>query len=139
MPNVLGCYGPMPFYCSEDAIFNYKDLKTSKQVRWAEHAVYLGKTIKEFLGFSPLEVSFTLRFDASRGISPMSGLPLLEKLLDQHLAFPLIIGGGYAGMMVMDKYEVQHKFFGKGGACIVAEVNVFFSEVGSDSILNQLI
>ena len=28
MPNVLGCYGPMPFYCSEGAIFNYKDLKT---------------------------------------------------------------------------------------------------------------
>lgn len=138
MPNVLGCYGPMPFYCSEDAIFNYKDLKTSKQVRWAE-PVYLGKTIKEFLGFSPLEVSFTLRFDASRGISPMEGLLSLEKLIDQHLAMPLIIGGAYVGMMVIDKYGVQHKYFGKGGACIVAEVSISFSEVGSDSIFDQLI
>ncbi len=139
MPNVLGCYGPMPFYCSEDAIFNYKDLKTSKQVRWAEHAVYLGKTIKEFLGFSPMGVSFTLRFDASRGISPMEGLLSLEKLIDQHLAMPLIIGGAYVGMMVIDKYDVQHKYFGKGGACIVAEVSISFSEVGCDSILDRFI
>ena len=69
----------------------------------------------------------------------MVGLPLLEKLIDQHLALPLIIGGGYVGMMVMDKYDVHHKFFGKGGGCIVAEVSVSFSEVGSDSILDRLI
>ena len=35
------------------------------------------------------------------------------------------------GMMAMDKFDVQHKFFGKGGACIVAEVSVSFSEVGN--------
>ena len=34
-------------------------------------------------------------------------------------------------MMAMDKFDVQHKFFGKGGACIVAEVSVSFSEVGN--------
>lgn len=131
MASVLGCYGPMPFYCSENAIFNYKDLKSSKQIRWAEHSVYQGKTIKEFLGYSPLEVSFSLRFDASRGIAPMIGIPLLEKLLDQHIALPLIVGGVYMGMMAMDKFDVQHKFFGQGGACIVAEVSVSFSEVGN--------
>lgn len=61
----------------------------------------------------------------------MIGIPLLEKLLDQHIALPLIVGGVYMGMMAMDKFDVQHKFFGKGGACIVAEVSVSFSEVGN--------
>ena len=136
MANVLGCYGPMPFYCSESAVFNYKNLKSSKQVRWAEHSVYLGKTIKEFFGFSPLEVSFTLRFDANRGIPPLSGLPLLEKLIDQHLSLPLIVGGCYMGMMVIDKYSVEHKYFSKGGACMIAEVSISFSEVGSVKLFN---
>ena len=51
MPNVLGCYGPMPFYCSEDAIFNYKDLKTSKQVRWAGTPFISAKRLKNFWDF----------------------------------------------------------------------------------------
>lgn len=126
----------MPFYCSESSIFNYKDLKSSKQIRWAEHAVYLGKTIKEFLGFSPLEVSFTLRFDADRGISPLIGIPLLEKLIEQHLSLPLIIGGCYMGMMVIEKYSVEHRYFGKGGSCLVAEVSVSFSEAGNVKLFN---
>lgn len=136
MQNVLGCLGPMPFYCSEASLFNYKDLKFSKSVRWAEHSVYLGKTIKEFLGYSPLEVSFSLRFDAAKGIPPMVGIPALEKITEAHKALPLVIGGTYAGMMVIEKYDVTQKYFGKGGACIVAEVSVTLSEAGNGNLLS---
>lgn len=133
---VLGFYGPLPFYCSDSAVFNYKNLRSSKSVRWAEHPVYLKKPVKEFLGLDAVSVQFDIRFDSTYGVAPVLGLPLLEKLAEQHNSLPLTVGGSYFGMMVLEKYDVKHKFFGSGGACIVAEVSISLSEAGNGSLFS---
>lgn len=129
---VVGMLGLIPFYCSDSAVFTFKDLSRTNKARYAKHDVIGKKPKLEFIGLDSRTVSFSIRLDISllRKLPPAAAILLLTKLLEKHEAQTLVIGGEIMGKYVIESIDEERKYFTGAGICTVAEVNLSLTEVG---------
>lgn len=128
---VLGMYGMVPFVCSDSVMLTFRDLKVSRQSRYASHEVFGQKPVLEFVGESADTVSFSVRLDSEYGMVPSVALVLLDKLRLQHKAQALVIGGEYFGTFVLESVGETRRFHNGWGVCTVAEADLNLLECAS--------
>ena len=128
---VIGMFGPLPFYCSQESILTFKDMARSSKMRFAKHDVIGKKPVLEKIGEDLRTVSFSMRLDSSLLHIPVAAAILLyTKLLEEGKAQTLIIGGEIMGKYVIESIEENRKFFTGLGVCIGAELTFSLMEAG---------
>jgi phage protein U len=128
---VIGMFGALPFYCSQEYILTFKDMARSSKMRFAKHDVIGKKPVLEKIGEDLRTVSFSMRLDSSLLRMPVAAAILLyTKLLEQGEAQTLIIGGEIMGKYVIESIEENRKFFTGLGVCIGAELTFSLMEAG---------
>ena len=94
---VIGAYGGLVFEVSSEKVRTLRDLKRQSRARYATHDLIGQKSILEFLGLEPDEVSFTVQLNADLGISVSAELwSLLDLLRDGEPQY-LVLGGHVYG------------------------------------------
>ncbi len=128
---VIGMFGALPFYCSQESILTFKDMARSSKMRFAKHDVIGKKPVLEKIGEDLRTVSFSMRLDSSLLHIPVAAAIILyTKLLEQGEAQTLIIGGEIMGKYVIESIEENRKFFTGLGVCIGAELTFSLMEAG---------
>lgn len=124
-------YGMVPFVCSDSVMLTFRDLKVSRQSRYASHEVFGQKPVLEYVGEASDSISFSVRLDSEYGMVPAVALTLLDKIRRQHTAQALIIGGEYFGKFVLESVGESRRFHTGWGVCMVAEADLNLLECAS--------
>jgi phage protein U len=128
--SVLGDGGEdsIVFEVNKDKVMTWQELRRSGEARWAEHEVYAGKPVKEFLGPGLEQLELDVRLDLGRGVVPRDKLRLLRKLRDTGAVSQFTVGGSLVGDFVVRALKEIPKFFSPKGVLMVGMVNITLEE-----------
>lgn len=116
------------FEVSADLVRTFTDLNRRGSARWAEHNVYAGKPVSEFVGPDLDSFEFSIRFDADKGVVPRDELRNLRTLRDTGAVLPLVIGGELVGDYRIADLDEDLRRLSPTGALLTAIVKVSLRE-----------
>lgn len=126
----VGSLGDIIFSVSSEMVETLNNLKYSESANYSEHKLHNTKSMLEFTGSSPAEISFNMTLSYQLGVKVEDEL---NKLLDytkngKILKFMLgkTIFGSYR--WVITKYTVNYKHFDKNGDVVTADVSLNLKE-----------
>ena len=91
--NIIGVYGDVVFEVSTMKVETLREFKRQARGRYATHDIVGGKSIIEFLGTEPDEITFTMQLSADLGVDIKEELVKLLEMLRNGDANYLILGG----------------------------------------------
>ncbi|MDD4599615.1 hypothetical protein SDC9_04133 [bioreactor metagenome] len=88
---MIGSYGDVVFETSANLIRTFNGFKRQATARTATHEIIGKKPVTEFIGPGLEQISFSMRLDASMGITPVDELARLRNMRDQGITAQLIV------------------------------------------------
>ena len=95
--NVIGAIGEVVFEVSSKKVETLKDLKRQARGRYATHEIVGRKSVIEFLGLEPDEITFTMQLNADLGVDIRAEQKKLLDMLRDGEAQYLVVGGRALG------------------------------------------
>lgn len=123
----LGAFGPIIFEVSDSRILTFKDMRKNKRARFSVINVANGEQRLQYDGKQLSEVTFTLPLH-HRFCSPAKELEKLSKMVDEHAAHVLIVGGRVVGEFVLEGLGENWKTVAPNGLIMSAEGEVTLKE-----------
>lgn len=127
---IPGVLGQLPFYCSSDIVFTFRDLQREVSSRWARHDVLYKKPLLEYVGPELMTVSMKIRLDMSLGVPPILAFDRLKRMVENRQYKTLVIGGEYMGRYILESVSEERKFHGFAGVCTLGEATLNLIEWG---------
>lgn len=127
---MIGRFGDLRFQVNARKTLTFKEMKVSRGMKTAEHAVPWYKGRLEVTGEELDEVTMTIILRADLGIRPRRQAERIRQLMHQKIAHYLVIGG----KMVMDRRCIITKMneswneIYRGGEVAEIEITVTFKE-----------
>lgn len=130
-PNVVGAFGDVVFEASSIKIETLKDLKRKMRARYATHDVVGQKSVLEFVGLEPDEITFTMQLNADLGVNINRELEKLFAMLRSGESNYLILGASAYGQYqwVITDLSIDHRYADRQGNPYFAEVDITLKEV----------
>lgn len=127
---MLGTLGDVVFEVNTDKVRTWQDMAFTYKTSYAEHKILGRGVMLEFTGQEATTCTFTLRLDATHGLSPYQELMALRKMAREHQAIDFVIGGEPVGSgeWVIEELDVSAERFAIGGEMILSVVNVRLRE-----------
>ncbi len=116
------------FEVNADKIRTWTDMRRSGEGRWAEHDVFAGKPVAEFIGPGLDTLTLSVRLDAARGVMPLDEVKNLRLLRDNGAVLPLIVGDELVGDFVLKGLSEDERRFDPKGALLLAVVELTLRE-----------
>jgi phage protein U len=116
------------FEASHDRLRTWSEFEREGASRWADHEVYAGQPVSEFIGPGLDDVNLQVRFDIDRGVVPKTEIENLRKLRDTGAVLPLVIGGVLAGDYTLRHLHETFTRFDSKGVLLVATVRLTLKE-----------
>ncbi len=91
--NIIGVLGDVVFEVSSRKVETLRDFKRQARARYATHDIVGGKSVIEFLGTEPDEITFAMQLSADLGVDVQEELVKLLEMLRNGDANYLILGG----------------------------------------------
>ena len=92
-PHIVGAFGGVVFEVSSMKVKTLRDVKRQSRGRYATHDIVGQKSVIEFLGTEPDEITFALQLNADLGVSVEGELNTLLELLRHGEPQYFILGG----------------------------------------------
>lgn len=127
---MIGRFGDLRFQVNARKTLTFKEMKVSRGMKTAEHAVPWYKGRLEVTGEELDEVTMTIILRADLGIRPRRQAERIRQFMHQKIAHYLVIGG----KMVMDRRCIITKMneswneIYRGGEVAEIEITVTFKE-----------
>lgn len=125
---IIGYLGGVTFYASSRSIKTLNDIQKNRTAKFATHSIINKKPKLEFQGVELSAISFSVRLDASLGVSPEQEIESLNYILDNGMVCDLIIGSNYHGEYVIKDIGESVKRTDREGNTIVAELSISLME-----------
>ena len=95
--NVIGALGDVIFEVSSEKVETLRDVKRQSRARLATHEIVAGKSVLEFLGLEPDEITFTMQLNADLGVDVRAEHTRLLNMLREGEPQWLVLGGRALG------------------------------------------
>lgn len=95
--NVIGAFGSVVFEVSSLKVETLRDLKRQSKGRYATHEIIGRKSIVEFLGVEPDEITFQMQLNADLGVDIRAEQRKLLDMLRNGEKHYLVVGGRALG------------------------------------------
>jgi phage protein U len=129
---VAGVYGAITFGRARGRIHTFEEISRRYSGRFSAHMVHLRKPLLEWAGNDLLEISMTVKLNASWCGDPLPILAEWHFFHENALAAPLVIGGKPMGpglsMFVITELQETHRHWLARGQLIAATLDVTFKE-----------
>lgn len=126
----IGSLGDIVFEVSDRTVKTLRNLAWSGTARIAEHERHLQKSLVEFCGTDPDEITFDLKLSAYLGVAPMDEINKIVEYKENGIAVVFVLGtqryGKYQWLIV--KYKIKAENFDKSGNLTSADVAVSLKE-----------
>ena len=123
----IGAYGDIVFEVSEYWIQTFDRLRQTKRGRYSTLNVANHEQLLQYDGRELQTLSFTVRLH-HRFCDPQDQLRQLIKMVDWHMAYPLIIGGWPIGEFVLEEVGSDWKRVADNGVLMYAEGDLYLRE-----------
>ena len=125
--NGIGNFGDVVFMVSAEHVKTFENYKRISRAVYADHEVVLGKPASEFTGEELDDISFTMAFNATLGVSPADEADRLREMKSSGFAHMLVIGGRVLGWFTLREVgeTVTHTL--RGGTT-VSTVDIMIKE-----------
>ena len=129
-PNVIGAFGDVVFEVSSMKVETMSDMRRQARGRYATHEIVGGKSVLEFLGTEPDEITFTMQLNADLGVDINEELGLLLELQRTGEPNYLIMGGKAHGVnqWCLTGLEMKTEYTDGDGRPLVMTVEVTLKE-----------
>ena len=107
--NVIGAIGDVVFEVSSKKVETLKDLKRQARGRYATHEIVGRKSVIEFLGLEPDEITFTMQLNADLGVNIQTEIAKLLDMVRTGEENYLIVGGRALGEGQWSITEMSYK------------------------------
>jgi len=132
---IVGLYGKIVFGIAAGQGFLIEELRESSRAKFAEHEILNSKPITEFLGLENDNVSLSMNFVVGYTMPPIVAIPLLQGLLRQPKAYPLLVGkrviGSFSSQFVLTEVTCTYKYLTGAGTLMAADIDVSMKEYRS--------
>lgn len=105
----IGNLGPVVFTASSELVRTFDGFERVSRAVYADHEVLHGKPASEFTGEEGDEISFTMPFHASLGVSPAEEAERLREMKSSGNGYMLVIGGRVLGWYTIREVSEQVK------------------------------
>ena len=95
--NVVGAFGDVVFEVSSLKVETLRDLRRQSKGRYATHEIIGRKSVVDFLGVEPDEITFTMQLNADLGVDIRAEQKKLLDMLRDGEAQYLVVGGRALG------------------------------------------
>jgi phage protein U len=124
----IAVLGDIVFEVSADKVRTWQELTRSGASRWAEHEVYAGKPVSEFLGPGNTQLHLSVRLDIDRGVVPRDELRKLRDARDTGAVLQFTVGGGLVGDFKIDDLNETYRDISPKGVLRIAIVGIALKE-----------
>ena len=129
---IIGLYGEIVFGIAAGQGFLIEELRESSRAKFVEHEILNSKPMTEFVGLENDNVSLSMNFVADYTTLPIVAIPLLQGLLRQPKAYPLLVGkrviGSFSSQFVLTEVTCTYKYFTGDGTLMAADIDVSLKE-----------
>lgn len=125
---MIGSFGAISFISSDKKLLTFRDMNKQYAGRYARHEVIGRKPKHEFIGPDARKISFSIRLDATKGVSPRAEINRLAEIVETGEAEPLILGGDYAGLFVLLDVNEKDMIYDHRGRLWLADVQLNLEE-----------
>ena len=126
----IGCLGNVNFKVSSKTVQTLKSIKMKKTANYAVHNRVGKKSLLEFTGLEPDEISFTVDLSVFQGVKPENTLKKLDKMISKGQAVPFILGTTVfgSGDWVITSLDKSYDWIYRDGELLSAKVNLTIKE-----------
>ncbi len=90
---MIGSLGSVVFEVSSERVRTFDGLVRTNAARYAVHELHQHKSLLEYTGNDPAELSMEVTLDAALGVPPEEDLEKLRKIVREGKAVPFVVGG----------------------------------------------
>lgn len=112
----IGSFGNVVFEVSSQTVRTFDAFTRQRRYSFARHDTVSGKPALEFTGQTLDEISFTMDFLLSLGVSPEKEVEKLAEMAEPGKAHLLILGDKVYGYWVIEELDEELKQWIKGGS-----------------------
>ncbi len=127
---IVGCLGDIVFTVSDSAVKTISNYSRSGSARFATHDLHLAKSLLEFTGADPEDLSFDIEMLASFGVDPDTEVAKIASYTESGRTLPFVLGnktiGAYRWVITSFKEKGNHHD-GQGNV-IAATVSISLKE-----------
>lgn len=125
----IAVLGPVTFEVSADLIRTWKEAKRTGAARWAQHDVFAGKPVLEFIGPGLASITLSMiRLDMERGVVPRDELRQLRDMRDTGAVNQFTIGGDLVGDFIVEDVDEEWHYFSRNGVLTIATASLSLKE-----------
>ncbi|WP_303839395.1 phage tail protein [Selenomonas ruminantium] len=132
----LGSLGPIVFEVSSRKVRTFKDMKRSTKARYASHEVIGGTPILEYIGPDGEEITFTMQFSASWGVSPQEETDKVREMCLKGEANYFVLGNITIGEnpWIVESVSESLDTVDNNGRVVVSQIEVTLKEYVPDTM-----
>lgn len=129
--NTVGAYGDVIFEVSTLKVETLRNMKRKARARYATHEIVGRKSVLEYIGLEPDEITFEMQLNESLGVDVQKEQSKLLSMLRSGEANYLILGTHAYGeyKWVISDLEMEHEYADRAGEPMVMTVSVTLKEV----------
>lgn len=135
---IVGAFGPVVFLASQNFTNTFFDFKRKGVAQYADHKSATKKTVLEFSGMEPDEISFKIRFDVAHGLAPWAGILALRQIMSNGVVLPLMLGTYFYGFFVIKGMDEEVPHWDSQGRMQVATVSLTLKEYDKEVNVKSL-
>jgi len=127
---MIGCLGGINFKVTSKTVQTIDNIKMKKAANYAVHNRVGKKSLLEFTGLDPDEISFTCNLAVFQRVKPEKILKKLEKMISKGEAVPFILGTTVygSGSWVITSLDTSLDWIFKDGELLSANVKLTIKE-----------
>jgi hypothetical protein len=131
----FGILGTVVFTGGQGTSNAFHEISKKRKATYAKHQVIWGVDVLEPVGDSPIEIDLQIQFLRNYSVDPSLGLSMLETLMINKTAVPLIIGGvpvgrGLLSLFAVEEVSAKMKKF-QSGTLVACDVSIKLLEDSS--------
>jgi phage protein U len=123
----VGAFGPVAFEVSNKYVRTFDQLQETRRARYAKHDVLSLDSKLQWLGTDLTEAVLPMKFHASYS-DPGAERAKLAKMLVEHVAYPLVIGGVNLGEFVIEELGAIWNFVSNKGVLLHVTIEARLKE-----------
>lgn len=126
----IGCLGEVYFTVSSEMVMTLTDIGMDKSISYGSHKVHGGKTLLEYTGSDPDDISFEIELSAFMGVNPSEMIEQLDDMAESGSAVSFVLGTKVygSGLWVITDISKSFDHIYKDGELMSAKLKLKLKE-----------